>query len=194
MYKLFHSVSRGMAYLGGLMLVLLVILTCVSIAGRSMNGILHGDFVQALAPAFAAWAIDLGIGPVNGDYELIEAGVAFAIFAFLPLCQISNAHAAVEVFTRAMKPRSSRILQLAIDSVFALVLLLIAVQLYSGLLSKMRSGQTTFLLEFPVWWAYALSLIGAIVAALVGVYVALVRLYEMVTGDAVLPSAESASH
>ena len=152
MYRLIYGLSRFMAYIGGIMLVLLVILTCVSVVGRSLNGILHGDFFQTVAPAFAAWAIDSGVGPVNGDYELIEAGVAFAIFAFLPLCQTSNAHAAVEIFTRSMSPRFNRILQLIIDTVFALVLLLIAVQLYSGMLSKMNSGQTTFLLEFPVWW------------------------------------------
>lgn len=183
-----------MAYTGGAMLVVLVLLTCVSVTGRSLNGILHGDLFQAIAPAFATWAIDLGIGPVNGDYELIESGVAFAIFAFLPLCQITNGHAAVEIFTRLMSPRFNRVLQLVIDTIFALVLLLIAVQLYSGMLSKMNSGQTTFLLEWPVWWGYALSMIGAVIAAAVGCYVAIIRLIELRGNKAVLPSAESAQH
>ncbi len=194
MYRLVHGLSRFMAYTGGAMLVVLVLLTCVSVTGRSLNGILHGDLFQAIAPAFATWAIDLGIGPVNGDYELIESGVAFAIFAFLPLCQITNGHAAVEIFTRLMSPRFNRVLQLVIDTIFALVLLLIAVQLYSGMLSKMNSGQTTFLLEWPVWWGYALSMIGAVIAAAVGCYVAIIRLIELRGNKAVLPSAESAQH
>ena len=29
------------------------------------------------------------------------------------------------------------------------------------MLSKLRTGQTTFILEFPVWWPYALSLVAA---------------------------------
>lgn len=194
MYRLVFGLSRYMAYVGGTMLVLLVILTCVSVVGRSLNGLLHGDLFQTMAPAFATWAIDRGVGPVNGDYELIEAGVAFAIFAFLPLCQITNGHAAVEIFTKALSPRFNRALQFAIDSVFAAVLLLIAVQLYSGMLSKMNSGQTTFLLEFPVWWAYALSMTGAVVASAVGIYVAIVRLLELLGKKSSLPAAESAQH
>jgi hypothetical protein len=60
--------------------------------------------------------------------------------------------------------------------------------------SKFRSGQTTFLVEFPVWWAYALSLIGAVVAAAVGVYVAVTRLCETVTGQQILPVDLGADH
>jgi TRAP-type C4-dicarboxylate transport system permease small subunit len=194
MYRLVYGLSRFMAYIGGAMLVLLVILTCVSVIGRSLNGLLHGDLFQTMAPAFATWAIDLGVGPVNGDYELIESGVAFAIFAFLPLCQITNGHAAVEIFTRKFSPWFNRVLQFVIDAVFAAVLLLIAVQLYSGMLSKMKSGQTTFLLEFPVWWAYALSMTGAVVASAVGLFVAIVRLLELLGNKSMLPSAESAQH
>ena len=48
------------------------------------------------------------------DYELVEAGVAFAIFAFIPLCQIYGSHATVDIFTivaaRRVKRRSSRML------------------------------------------------------------------------------------
>ena len=194
MYRLVYGLTRFMAYIGGAMLVLLVILTCISVIGRSLNGILHGDLLQTMAPTFATWAIDRGVGPVNGDYELIESGVAFAIFAFLPLCQITNGHAAVEIFIRAFSPRFNRVLQFVIDAVFAAVLLLIAIQLYSGMLSKMSSGQTTFLLEFPVWWAYALSMTGAVVASAVGVYVAVVRLLELLGNKNMLPVAESSQH
>jgi len=45
--------------------------------------------------------------------------------------------------------------------------------------SKRRYGETTFLLQFPVWWSYAASLLAAIVAAVAGVYMALVRVTEM---------------
>ena len=45
-----------MAILGGLVLSALILLICVSIVGRT-----------------------IGIGPINGDYELVEAGIAFSI-------------------------------------------------------------------------------------------------------------------
>lgn len=194
MYKFFDNLSRFMAYLGGAMLVALVVLTCVSIVGRSLNSVLHSDWLTNFAPAIASRALGLGIGPVNGDYELIEAGVAFAIFAFLPLCQISGAHATVEIFTSAMSPRFNRILQFLIDVIFAFALVLIAIQLLNGLQSKMRSGQTTLLLEFPVWWAYAMSMAGASVAAVISLYIAIMRGVEVYRCGSILPNTRSADH
>jgi len=62
--------------------------------------------------------------------------------------------------------------------VFAAILVLIAARLAAGMDSKMQSGQTTLLLQFPLWWADALSLTGAAAAAIVSVYMALVRVLE----------------
>lgn len=194
MYAIFLNLSRGMAVLGGIMLCLLIVLTCVSVVGRTLNGVLHSDMVESLAPALATWLLDLGIGPVNGDFELVEAGVAFSIFAFLPLCQISGTHASVDIFTSRFSPRAMRVLRWATDILFAGVLVLIAVQLLGGMQSKLRSGQTTLLLEFPLWWAYALSLTGAIVAAMVGLYLALMRSLEMIQGETILPADLGADH
>ncbi len=194
MYPFFLKLSRLMAYLGGIMLVGLIFLTVASVTGRALNGGMHSDFMQSTFPAFAGWLLGLGVGPINGDFELIEAGVAFSIFAFIPLCQITSGHASVDIFTRLMSARKNRILRFLTDTVFAMVLVLIAVQLFGGLQTKLRSGQTTFLLEFPIWWAYAISMIGAVIAALVGVFVAVMRFRELVTGTEILPSELSADH
>lgn len=194
MYSVMLTLSRLMAYLGGLMLVALILLTCVSVTGRSLNGFLHGEFMEAYAPAFATWALGLGIGPVNGDFELVEAGVAFAIFAFLPLCHLTAGHATVDVFTSRMSDRANRVLQMVSAILFAAVMVLIAIQLFAGMQSKMKSGQTTFLIEFPIWWAYAASMFGAVLAASVGVYLAVMRSMEAVAGKALLPVDQGAEH
>jgi len=194
MYAFFLKLSHFMAYLGGLMLSALIILTCLSVVGREGNEILHAPFFETYMAGLANWMLNLGLGPINGDFELIEAGVAFAIFAFLPLCQISGAHATVDIFTSQMSGRTNRNLRLVTDIVFAAVLVLIAVQLFGGLQSKMRSGQTTFLIEFPVWWAYALSMLGAGVAAIVAVYMAAMRIAEATTGQPILPPDLGADH
>lgn len=194
MHRFFYGLSKFMALVGGTVLTLLILLTCVSILGRSMNGFLHSDFMEGIAPGLADWLLNLGIGAVNGDYEILEAGVAFAIFAFIPLCQITSGHAVVDVFTNWLPDRANRALQMVTEIVFAVVLVVIAVQLASGLESKFRTGQTTFQLQFPIWWAYAASLAGAIVAAVVGVYMACVRTYESFTGRTIVPVGHGADH
>lgn len=194
MYHFFFRLSRIMAYLGGVMLIVLIFLTCLSVLGRSLNGMMHSDFMTGFAPGFAEWMLGKGLGPINGDFELIEAGIAFAIFAFMPLCNIEGSHASVDVFTSQLSPRINRNLRLITDIVFAAVLVLIAVQLFGGMQSKFRSGTTTFLLEFPIWWAYALSLTGAVVAAFVSVFIAISRIRETFTGQVILPDDTGADH
>ena len=185
MYKLVLALARGMALMGGVVLVALVLLTCVSIAGRALNGVLHeigADWARAL--------LDLGVGPVTGDFELVEAGMAFAIFAFLPLCHLTAGHASVDIFTSGLPMGLQRFMRAVIETLFAGVLILIAWQLGQGMLSKQSSGQTTFLIQFPVWWAYAMSLGGAVGAALVACYVCAIRIVEAATGLTLLAESE----
>ena len=137
-------------------------------------------------PRLSAWALELGVGPINGDFELVEAGVAFAIFAFLPLCQISAGHASVDIFTAKLPTRINRVLQFGVDVIFAVVLIAIAYQLYNGMLSKQSYGDTTFLLQFPIWWAYAASLAGSILTAVIAFYVAGIRAVECLCGEDIL--------
>lgn len=194
MHAVFDRLARALAVIGGLALSILIVMTCLSIVGRAANAFLNGELAQSVAPGLAAALLSTGIGPVNGDFELVEAGMAFAIFAFLPLCQLQGAHASVDIFTASLPQRVLQVLRLVIETVFAGALVLIAVQLGSGMLSKLNSGQTTLLLQFPVWWAYAASLVGAAVAALVAVYVAVMRAVEVTTGRPVLPPETGADH
>lgn len=182
MHKLMLKLSRFMAAAGGFVLTLLIVLTCISISGRLLNSFFHGDLMQSLAPGFAEWMIAIGVGPINGDFELVEAGVAFAIFAFLPLCQITSGHASVDILVDSFPRRVNSFLRMVTEIVFAAVLVLIAWRLEAGLVSKLSNGETSFLLEFPVWWAYAASLVAAVVAAIVGVYMGVVRTIEFLTG------------
>jgi TRAP-type C4-dicarboxylate transport system permease small subunit len=188
------SLSRFMAILGGIALSLLIILTCLSIIGRTLNGYLHDDFMERVAPRFAKWMLDLGVGPINGDFELVEAGVAFAIFAFIPLCQITSGHASVDIVTRMFSRRVNSFLRMLTEMVFAAVLVLIAWRLYAGTMSKWGYGETTFLLQFPLWWAYAASLFAAVVAAIVGLYMGAVRTYEFFTGRIIISDGTEAAH
>jgi TRAP-type C4-dicarboxylate transport system permease small subunit len=187
--RLMEALARLMAVLGGLVLTAVIGVVCASVAGRALNGWLH-DF-EAWAPGLAEALLATGVAPIRGDFELVEAGIAFAVFAFLPWTQLTGGHAVVDVFTARLGERANRALAAAWAVLFAAVLILIAWQLWAGTRDKLRYGETTFMIQFPVWWAYAASLAGAAVAALVAVYVALVRLAEAATGLEILPEREA---
>lgn len=194
MHSFVERVARTFALLGGVVLTALILLICTSVLGRSLNTLLHSDLVQASIPGPANGLLSLGLGPILGDFEIVEAGMAFAIFAFLPICQLRGAHASVDIFTARFPDRLKQILQLIIEIVFAAALALLAWYLLLGGLSKFRSGQTTFLLEFPVWWSYAASIVALWVAALVGLYVAAMRVAEVITGGTFTMPNEGAEH
>lgn len=164
MGRVIELLAQATALIGGLVLMVLILMTTFSVAGR-----------------------EVGIGEINGNYEILEAGIAFAIFSFLPLCQLSSAHATVDVFTSGLRPRALTILKALWELVLAAVIVLIAWRLEGGLERYLRNGETTLFLQFPVWWAFGASYAAACVAAIVAVYCALARIWEAGTGRAVLP-------
>lgn len=193
MHGFMTSLARFMAVLGGLVLTALILMICASVLGRALNTLLHSGPAVAVLGDFARTLLDTGVGPILGDFELVEAGVAFAIFAFIPFCQITGGHATVDIFTSGLSVQANRFIQMIVDIVFAAVLILIAVQLYEGMLSKIQYRETTFMLRFPIWWAYAASLSAAAVSAIVGVYVAIVRTAEFF-GNRTIMSVGGAEH
>ena len=168
LHRIMTGLAKALALLGGAVLVALILLTCLSVIGRSLNTIGHIDWVENTF----AFALPLlrRFGPINGDYELVEAGIAFAIFAFLPWCQLTRGHATVELFTSGLPVKANRALMLVWEIVFAAVITIITWRLYVGMSDKMRYGETTFLLQMPVWWAYGICVIAAVVASVVAVY------------------------
>jgi len=194
LHRFVLGITRMMALLGGIVLTALILITCLSILGRAANTALHSDLVMGAMPGLAQALIDLGVGAIRGSYELVEAGMAFCIFAFLPFCQVTAGHASVDVFTNMLPRGANRVLEAVISVMFAVALVTVAVQLYEGTTRKMSSGQTSLLLEFPIWWAYMASLVGAVLAAAAGVYMALLRLFEATTGRMVAPNAVGAKH
>lgn len=191
--RFFHGMAWLMAIIGGAVLAALVLMICVSILGRTLSSILHSAFMQGNMPGLANWLIGAGVGPVTGDYELLTAGLAFVVFAFMGWCQITGGHATVDVFISGLRDRPRRILMMVIEIVFAAALILVAVQLYEGMGAMMRRRSTTFLLQYPIWWNYAVAVVPAVIAAVIGTYVAMVRVAEVVTNRNLVTS-QGADH
>ncbi len=194
MHAIAMGLSRALAMLGGLVLAALVLMTCLSIVGRQLNILLHSDLAQSVAPGLAAALLGMGVGPIFGDYELTELGMGFAIFCFLPLCQITAGHARVDIFTSFLSESAQRWLRLIIEMVFSAALILIAWRLSVGMTRRLNTGQTTYLLELPYWWPYAACFAAASVTALVGVYMVWVRLQEALSGHDIIAEGGEGEH
>lgn len=188
MHRAVRFLAHATALVGGIVLIALIVLTTLSIVGRSLSKFLHADFFETTLTGLSQALLDLGIGEINGSYELLEAGVAFAIFSFLPICQFYGAHATVDVFTSFLPRRTNRFIAAFWEIVLAAVILLIVNQLYGGMERYIRNGQTTLFLQFPVWWAYAASFSAGVVACITAVYCAVMRVGEALRDRNILPS------
>ena len=170
MYRLLEtasgSLARMMAWLGGAVLLILVVATCLSILGR------------ALLP------LDIGLGPILGIYDMTEIGVAAAVFAFLPWCQFNRGHASVDLLKPAFPGAMNRLLDLVIDIAMLIAAAVIAWRLGLGMLDKQSYGETTQILQYPVWQGYAFCLAGAVVFALVALFSVLRSWRALISGEA----------
>jgi TRAP-type C4-dicarboxylate transport system permease small subunit len=162
MRKFAYALANGTALLGGAVLVLIILMTVASVIGRAL--------------------LAFGLGPVPGDYELTEMGIAFVIFCFLPLCQLAAGHATVDVFTSGLGVRANRVLTAIWEIILTATVMFIAWRLYEGFLGKLGNNEITMLLQFPVWWGYAAALIPAGIGVIVGLWSAADRVASVLAG------------
>lgn len=116
--------------------------------------------------------------PVPGDFEMVQMGVALAVFAFLPFCQASRGNIVVDVFTAKFSDRAQATLDAFWDVVCAAMMGLIAYAMWPGVADAWRSGEETMVARLPLWPALAVS--AALVAFLA--VVALVTAARLLRG------------
>lgn len=162
MNRFAKSLALASAILGGLVLTALILMTSLSITGRALSA--------------------FGLGPVPGDFELVEAGIAFCVFAFLPICQVQSGHATVDLFTSAAGLRANRLLVAIWEALFAAVLIVIVWRLGAGMAAKFANGETSLFLQFPIWWPYAACMLPAGASVLVALWSAADRWRAVLTG------------
>jgi TRAP-type C4-dicarboxylate transport system permease small subunit len=125
-----------LALAGGLVVLAFAAIVTVSVVGR--------------------WLVGAG---VPGDFELVQTGLAVAIFAFLPICQLHGANILVDTFTT----RAPMAIQASLDALWSIayagVALLIGWQTVIGARETVASGTRSMVLGLPIGWAMALSAI-----------------------------------
>jgi len=147
MSNLIYGASRLLAWFGAFVLTLLAVMSVVSIAGRAFS--------------FA------GLGPVPGDFELVEAGTALAVFCFLPWCHLKRAHADVTMFWQ-FYPRAMRtLMHLLVELLMLVVWCLLIWRMGVAMLEYRANGEVSFILQMPVWWGYAASFVPCVLGCVV---------------------------
>lgn len=132
LHGLVLRLCTGWAILGGVVLLAVVLLNVASVLGAALFG-----------------------GAILGDFELTEVGVALAVFAFLPYCQIAGLNVTADIFTAG----ASR-LWLALFSLLGAAIALgfgalMLWRMYFGMLDQKLYEATTTILQLPLWWGYA---------------------------------------
>ncbi|MBX3611810.1 MAG: TRAP transporter small permease [Hydrogenophaga sp.] len=141
-----YRLSQWAAIVGGIVLVALTLMIVASVSGRAMIGI--------------------GLGPVPGDFELVEVGTAVAVFFFLPWTYLKGGHATVDLLYMHLPKWGQRAIVIFSDVIMLLVWLVLTWKLYEGMVEKKEYLETTFILAMPVWWAYAACFVGAVIGCM----------------------------
>ena len=145
--RLLLATAKWFAFSGGLVFSGLVVMSIVSIVGRKL---------------FSA--------PVPGDVEVLQMFAAFASETFFAYCHLMHGDVKVDFFTASLAGRKRCFLDAAGSLLVGLAGTLLAWRTWAGAISLREGGESSAILEIPVWIAQALMVPGFILLALAGFY------------------------
>ena len=128
-----ERISLWFAYVGGVMLMLIALMTVISVFSRKL-------FDQ----------------PIPGDVEITQYVIAVAISAFFPYCLFSGGNLIVDFFTAKASENTRRVLDAVGALTLAFAMGLFAWRTFVGTISVKSSGETSMVISMPLWWTYAL--------------------------------------
>ena len=146
MGNVIYKLSRWLVWFGGFILIMLAIMSTASIIGRALSG--------------------FGLGPIPGDFELVEVGTALVIFCFLPWSYLRDGHATVDLLWNVYPQPMRKALLILGDLLMLIIWVLLIWRMGVGAMAYYETGETTFILQFPVWWGYAVSLIPGVIGCI----------------------------
>lgn len=116
--------------------------------------------------------------PIPGDFELVKIGCAVAVFAFLPYCQLRRANVAVDFLLTRLSRRRRAVLDGVHEFVYALLAAVFTWRLALGGADLFRYGETSMILEVPLWWGFVPIVASAGLLLVVCLYGCLTKLRE----------------
>jgi TRAP-type C4-dicarboxylate transport system permease small subunit len=117
--------------------------------------VVGGVLLVALATLVTASVMMRWLGGqgVNGDFEMVQMGLALAVFAFLPLCQAHRGNVMVDTFTTWLPASVQAALDALWDLVYAAFAGFIAWRLAIGAWEAFSSRTTSMVLGLPIHYA-----------------------------------------
>ncbi|HZJ09687.1 MAG TPA: TRAP transporter small permease [Trueperaceae bacterium] len=150
-------IATALAVIGGVVLMMVGILTVYSIIGRALpDGI----------PLLGWWE------PVRGNFELVELGTAIGIFSFLPYTHLKRGNVLVDFFTLKASPRAKAALAVFANLLYSGIVLLFTWRMAVGTGEIMTASytQTTMLLRIPIWYGYLPTTLFMVFLSVVALY------------------------
>ena len=115
--------------------------------------------------ATTAWSLVRDIvwsSPVQGENEIVQVGIAVAVFAFLPLCQLTGQNISADIFTAKASARTIAVLTMVGSIVALLFAALLVWRSWDGMLDYREMMETTAIMSFPIWTAFVPILISLV--------------------------------
>ena len=142
-----YTLCKAFAIGGGLLFVLLVLMSLISIVGRKLASM-----------------------PIPGDIEIMQMGTAVASAAMLAYCEMMRHHLRVDFFTAKLSPKNKNRLDALSHLLLALFSVLIAWRTSVAAISLHEAGEKSMMLLLPVWPAVALLVPSFVLLAAAGFY------------------------
>ncbi len=143
------------ALFGGSVLVALALMVCASIALRAT-----------------------GFSPIQGDFELLQVGLAIAVGGFLPWCHLKGGNIYIDFVTARASTRTQHRLEAFAGVLVAIMMALVSWRAGAGALAAKASGEVTMIRGFPLWISYLLMTPGLALTSLVALEIAWRRWQE----------------
>lgn len=140
---------KAMAFVSGVTLVALALMSLWSIVGRSMFD-----------------------KPLIGDFELVQMLSAVAVALSLPYAHWIGAHVIVDFFTANAKPKTNAVMDLLANLIMAFFAAVIAWRLLVGMLDMRSNFDASMMLNIPTWWSYVPFVPAFALLALTALYAA----------------------
>ncbi len=124
-------VIEGWALLGGVLLLAIALMNTWSVISLNLLGF-----------------------PVPGDFEMVEIGIAVAVFGFLPYCQLTGANVTADIFTANASPRWVAVFSLLSALVAAFFSVVLIWRMSDGMVSYIEYEEVTTILGIPLWMGF----------------------------------------